>query len=210
MDCRKCNAQFSPTTHNQVYCSAGCRLVRTKNCQVCGARLKSSEVIDGQLRVLNRRTHCLSCKPWRGRVILTDDERIERNKEKCAVYYALHKTDLNAAQSKRKVETCFLKKKKLTTMIGGCQLCGYNKNQRNLAFHHLSDKKFNITANEFAYSPPKLAEELVKCICVCHNCHGEIHDYNYDSNKIQMLNTAFIEAVEKWVLLFKVRRKQSS
>jgi hypothetical protein len=62
---------------------------------------------------------------------------------------------------------------------GKCGVCGYNKCKENLAFHHLDPtvKEFapsGMIANPISWN--KIVDELRKCICVCHNCHGEIHN----------------------------------
>jgi len=68
-----------------------------------------------------------------------------------------------------------LKEQAVAFMGGKCQICGYNRCMRNLAFHHINgtDKSFQIIG---AWSWRKIEEELKKCILVCHNCHGEIHE----------------------------------
>lgn len=45
----------------------------------------------------------------------------------------------------------------------------------NLAFHHLSGKKFSLTIKVFQRSSKSLLPEVRKCVIACHNCHGEIH-----------------------------------
>lgn len=59
---------------------------------------------------------------------------------------------------------------------GKCSICGYHKYIGSLDFHHIdpSKKEFNISKLR-TYSLEKLKIELNKCICVCRNCHGEIH-----------------------------------
>jgi hypothetical protein len=65
----------------------------------------------------------------------------------------------------------------ILALVGSkCQLCGYDKLSKNLAFHHLEDKKYKLSAREFQFGFKKLLPELLKCIVVCHNCHGEIHE----------------------------------
>lgn len=60
---------------------------------------------------------------------------------------------------------------------GCCVVCGYNKYVGALEFHHLdpNEKDFGIAANGTTRSFEKLKSELDKCICVCANCHREIH-----------------------------------
>lgn len=59
---------------------------------------------------------------------------------------------------------------------GKCQICGYDKCKSSLAFHHLdpSQKDFNISKLNRSFE--KIKSELDKCILVCSNCHGEIHE----------------------------------
>jgi hypothetical protein len=69
------------------------------------------------------------------------------------------------------------KKKKAVQYKGGkCERCGYDKFYGALDFHHL-----NPNEKEFDWSQLKsfswniIQNELDKCICVCSNCHREIH-----------------------------------
>ena len=69
---------------------------------------------------------------------------------------------------------------------GCCCVCGYDKSIKSLTFHHLypNEKDFNISGK--SYSFVKLKKEVDKCICVCSNCHIEIHEEitNYGYSKI--------------------------
>ena len=58
-----------------------------------------------------------------------------------------------------------------------CCVCGYDRCKRSLQFHHLAptQKDFLISGN-WGLSWEKLRKELDKCVLVCANCHGEIHD----------------------------------
>ena len=72
-----------------------------------------------------------------------------------------------------------LKNKAIEYKGGKCQTCGYNKCNRSLTFHHLdpSKKTFEVNSNNmFALSWDKVKIELDKCILLCANCHGELHD----------------------------------
>jgi len=71
------------------------------------------------------------------------------------------------------------KERIIEAMGGKCVICDYNKCNSSLALHHLepSKKEFSfgtIRANPKAWK--KIVEELRKCILVCNNCHGEIHE----------------------------------
>lgn len=60
---------------------------------------------------------------------------------------------------------------------GKCALCGYNKYQGALEFHHLDkdSKDFGLSMSGLTRSWDKTKKELDKCILVCSNCHKEIH-----------------------------------
>lgn len=71
------------------------------------------------------------------------------------------------------------KKEQLVNQFGGkCCICGYSKSVRNLSFHHVdpSTKSFGIATKGNDLGITKVIDEAKKCILVCANCHGEIHD----------------------------------
>ena len=67
---------------------------------------------------------------------------------------------------------------------GKCCICGYNKYIGALEFHHLdpNQKDFSIGSKGYTRSFDKVKKELDKCICVCANCHREIHTGLIDIN----------------------------
>ena len=71
------------------------------------------------------------------------------------------------------------KQKMIDSLGGKCALCGYDKCQYSLTFHHLDQSKKEIAMGSIRGSPiawSRIVEELKKCICICANCHGEVHD----------------------------------
>ena len=68
------------------------------------------------------------------------------------------------------------KKKAVEYKGGKCERCGYNKCIDALEFHHIDPSK-----KDKNFGSMKLRKwedqknELDKCICVCANCHREIH-----------------------------------
>lgn len=62
---------------------------------------------------------------------------------------------------------------------GCCAICGYNKCNDALDFHHMdpSTKLAEIGSRDLSWKI--LSEELDKCILVCANCHREIHSINH-------------------------------
>ena len=82
-------------------------------------------------------------------------------------------------------DTIRYKKRKLKNLLiqhkgGKCQVCGYNKCEGALQFHHRDpkEKEFglaNINLNDSNFSLGKLFEEVDKCDLLCANCHAEKH-----------------------------------
>ncbi|MEQ1561610.1 MAG: hypothetical protein ABL899_02740, partial [Nitrospira sp.] len=54
-----------------------------------------------------------------------------------------------------------------------CIICGYDKCQRALSFHHVDPKKkeFDLSSKGLTRSWEKIKKEIEKCILVCANCH---------------------------------------
>jgi hypothetical protein len=77
------------------------------------------------------------------------------------------------------------KKRKCIEYKGGsCIVCGYNKCERAMDFHHLdpSQKDFSIShKNHISMEKTKI--ELDKCVLLCCRCHMEVHDGIIDLNK---------------------------
>lgn len=65
----------------------------------------------------------------------------------------------------------------------GCELCGYKKSAVALTFHHKAkDKEHNIARMVTQGRALKsIYKEIDKCMCLCSNCHHEIHGEEYDS-----------------------------
>jgi len=58
-----------------------------------------------------------------------------------------------------------------------CERCGYDKCLGSLHFHHKNPFEKDFGISEFKkIDRKKLIEELDKCILLCANCHGEIHE----------------------------------
>ena len=59
---------------------------------------------------------------------------------------------------------------------GKCKSCGYDKCIRNLTFHHYDPSKKERQISGATVSYERLKKESLKCILLCSNCHGEVHD----------------------------------
>lgn len=75
--------------------------------------------------------------------------------------------------------------KKLAKELFGnrCQICRYDRCLRSLHFHHINEKEKIFPISKMFISKlhrrPSIREfvlELNKCVLICGNCHGEIHD----------------------------------
>lgn len=67
----------------------------------------------------------------------------------------------------------------INAMGNGCCICGYNKSHRSLTLHHIDPSKKELTFAALRATPTSwnvIVTELRKCVLVCSNCHGEIHD----------------------------------
>ena len=79
---------------------------------------------------------------------------------------------------------------------GKCEKCGYKDNIAALEFHHLdpSKKKFNLSETRHSWEETKL--ELDKCICLCSNCHKEIHNPQSTLENLESLIKSHNDSVQ--------------
>jgi hypothetical protein len=59
---------------------------------------------------------------------------------------------------------------------GRCVLCGYDRCQAALQFHHLDPgaKRFSLSHEGVTRSLARAREEARKCMLLCANCHAEV------------------------------------
>lgn len=69
-----------------------------------------------------------------------------------------------------------LKSRAVYVLGGKCQICGYDKCQQALEFHHINplEKEFTIQEN-CNRSWDTIKNEIQKCALLCANCHREVH-----------------------------------
>ena len=71
-----------------------------------------------------------------------------------------------------------LKAKAVDYKGGCCVLCGYNRHNVALDFHHLdkSIKTYSISNKIRSRSWEEIKRELDKCVLLCANCHREVEN----------------------------------
>jgi hypothetical protein len=59
---------------------------------------------------------------------------------------------------------------------GRCVICGYDRCNAALEFHHLDKalKSFGFSRNGIIRSWDSIVKELDKCVLICANCHREV------------------------------------
>jgi len=166
-------------------------LISMKLCS-CGAIIKGSVTIDGKPRNLKNRTKCLECLPLNSPRTRSND-----SSRKARRWYHSQKAinGIDPIRQKRDARKLELVK----ILGGGCQVCGYDRCVRNLSFHHLENKEFGISSRSFQFTKERIASEVRKCVLVCHNCHGEIHDGIISEDSVVSLNLKVKALVTQWL-----------
>jgi uncharacterized C2H2 Zn-finger protein len=170
-------------------------------CQKCSAPFPNWLKIGGVLKNLHCRKFCLTCSPYKAHntknltitdykpVFITRDGVSLKLCPTCDQYLEYSTKNFYITGAGKYHHYCKpcgktrtverqrdLKRQCIDYKGGKCSVCGYNKYNGSLTFHHLdpSKKEFGIAEGR-CYNFEKLKLELEKCILVCRNCHGEIH-----------------------------------
>lgn len=150
----------------------------------CGNNIPLSMVIDGKRRNLKNRTKCLVCLPFLHKPFHDKNASIMKNRLRVKNYYNEKKSELGVDHIlyRRRI-----RKQSIIDLIDSkCQICEYNRLPlQNLVFHHLDPLKKgqDLSINQFKYSFMKMKTEFMKCVVLCHNCHGEVHHSNFHSEE---------------------------
>lgn len=92
------------------------------------------------------------------------------------------------------------RKENLIKVCGSkCNICGYNKTNSALEFHHIdaSQKKYGIASKGTCHDLESDLLEVSKCILVCANCHREIHDGQYTQQELKEKQSFNIQIANK-------------
>lgn len=167
-----------------------------KICQNCNKEFPSSYILNGVKHNFQNRKYCLECSPFKQHnTCKLHTINAELPKEKlCKHCNTVKSIDNFFVRSDRKHNSVYpwckscnnkqvlLRQKKnkldcLNYKNNICCICGYNKCQDSMDFHHMNPlkKDFNISKVKCVKLNNKIKKELDKCILVCSNCHREIH-----------------------------------
>ena len=156
-----------------------------KNCRICDKPFSARITIDGCRYTLRNRQNCTDCVPFKQpRTKKPRPDRKEYLKGKAKEWYDKNPDSFQIRRTSRRNAV-------LAILGNSCGICGYDKCRKNLAFHHVHEntKSMGLTMYEFQLSSDRVLPELLKCILVCHNCHGEIHDGMIAESVISVLHS---------------------
>ena len=119
------------------------------------------------------------------KICLTCDKELSGRQQKyCSDKCRMVVVNAKFQNYKNQKERGFFKKYNAVLRKGGCcQVCGYKKNLSALCFHHLDPKQksFELDFRGFANRKEEVVEEeLKKCVLLCHNCHTEEHNPDFN------------------------------
>lgn len=164
--------------------------MKTKTCQGCKCEFLEYQEIDGKKRSLSARKFCLICSPY-GSYAKNRKPVIDGMRQclRCQDFKPL--TDFQSRTGKKYLRSCCrvcegqrvteygqdMKERAVAYLGGACQCCGYDRSMYSLHFHHVEPSQKGFTIAKFKSRKwDTVRIELDKCLLLCGNCHGEIHD----------------------------------
>jgi len=109
----------------------------------------------------------------------------------------MSKNSINVLNARRN------RRNNLIRLLGGkCCLCGYDKCDAALDFHHINpeEKEYGLGSGN-CHSLEKDLQEVKKCILICANCHREIHHSNLYDNidlfQYQIFSSEVLEELQQ-------------
>lgn len=165
--------QKAPTRNKKTYWECECLLCGThKIIQTChltdGRTTSCGQHNENNLFNTSKEKQCLIC-----------GEKFITNNPKRKYCFNCSPNDIPAADRLRNIKR-IIKHKLIMYKGGKCEICGYDKCEGALQFHHLNpqEKEFTISQvnlNESEFSFENLLKEVDKCQLLCANCHAEQH-----------------------------------
>lgn len=159
MICKNCGIEIDGSYGSGKFCSRGCSNTR-----------KQTEEIKRKISSSLKKIPDKLCK-------LCNSVLDKKNKfgicQKCRILHKKSRSYIVSLQRKKR-------KQDLVNYKGGkCIVCGYNKCNSALDFHHLKKDEKNFTITDELNHSKKLEDmikEVDKCILLCRNCHAEVHE----------------------------------
>jgi hypothetical protein len=179
LNCENCNLEHNGMYASGRFCSSKCAhgFSSKEKRLLINAKVSKSLTGRGNPKVIKK---CLECG------IEFETTYKLRNKNLCSMKCAGKHKKISPDGIHPVVAFRQRNKIKAIEYKGGkCIICGYCKAIRSMQFHHMDpDKKdFGIGGNGSSFKWETVKLELDKCILVCANCHGEIHEGILDINK---------------------------
>jgi hypothetical protein len=167
--------------------------MKARRCKQCNKEFRQYFRKEGKCYSLSGRKYCLECSPYgqyeKNKKPLVDGKRQCKGCKEYMIlsefaYHSVKSKDhrlrsyCRPCDSKRVLEYQRKNKERAVAHLGDkCTICGYCRCLRSLQFHHLDPKEKEFTfGNKKWLRWEKMLEELNKCILLCANCHGEIHE----------------------------------
>lgn len=161
-------------------------------CKKCNKQFPNLIKIDGKTHNMCNRKFCLECSPFglhntKNLVSMYDDgykkcPRCEKVLEISMFYIRSDREQQPSSFCKKCVHQQTVERQRAFKELsveykgGRCSLCGYNRYNGSLEFHHLDPLKKDFCISKCHFTNfEKIKKELDKCILVCSNCHKEIH-----------------------------------
>lgn len=161
-------------------------------CLKCNEDFTVRAVVDGVVKRLNRKQHCLKCEPFGNKNV-----RQENIKNRAKVDKS-HKW-LKRIRKERKQQ--------LVEIAGGkCSICRYSRCLRAMHFHHIEPdaKKFALSQMVMGVkSWLEILREASKTVLLCSNCHSEVEDGMHDDkiadwkNKLSDISQIYFAYIER-------------
>jgi len=155
-------------------------------CQGCGDEIPNRMLIDGKVRILNKRKYCISCSPFGSHNTkkLNGKPRADQLPYGCSCgetdpkkFYGHKRTVCGECHNEYCKRTGKEKRQRAINELGGkCCLCGYDKYYGAMALHHLDPSAKDKTFDSLrSWSWKRIAKEIKNCVVLCHTCHSEVH-----------------------------------
>jgi hypothetical protein len=153
-----------------------------RTCQSCKVQFPIRVNIDGKVRVLANRKHCLSCSPFNSHNTRPIQSKGKRCCSTCgetdSTKFYGHKLRMCAkCDNQYTIQRGRLMKERAREHLGGkCRICGFKKYPVALDIHHLSQTRKDPNFNSMrGWKWERVLAELKHCVLLCRNCHIAVH-----------------------------------